>query len=115
MVYETTVKLYVEGAPTEWIACAIVCLYDRDRLSRDDHLGMDITNPYGEATFRFEESDFLDVDDRIGGSLPELYVRVYDSAGACVASTRAGAERNAIPSLIRIPIDREVARKHGLI
>ena len=55
------------------------------------------------------------MDDRIGGSLPELYVRVYDSAGACVASTRAGAERNAIPSLIRIPIDREVARKHGLI
>ena len=115
MRHETTVKLFVEDAPTEWIACAIVCLYDRDRLSRDDQLGMDVTNSYGEATFRFDDSEFLDVDDRIGGALPELYVRVYDSAGECVLSTRAGAERNAIPSLIRIPVSREIAQRHGLI
>lgn len=115
MQHETTVKLFVEDSPTEWIACAIVCLYDRDRLSRDDQIGMDVTNPFGEATFRFDDADFLDVDDRIGGALPELYVRVYDSAGACVLSTRARAERNAIPSLIRIPVSREVARRHGLI
>ena len=115
MQYETKVKLFVQQDPTEWISCAIVCLYDRDRLSRDDHLGMDITDSYGEATFRFTEEDFLDVDDRIGGTLPELYVRVYDSAGECVVSTRSDAARNTIPELIRIPIDRDVARKHGLI
>ena len=115
MPHETTVKLFVEDAPTEWIACAIVCLYDRDRLSRDDHLGMDITNSFGEATFRFADDEFLDVDDRIGGALPELYVRVFDSAGECVLSTRADAERNSIPSLIRIPVSRETARRHGLI
>jgi len=52
---------------------------------------------------------------RIGGALPELYVRVYDSAGDCVVSTRGDAARNTIPELIRIPIDRDVASKHGLI
>ena len=115
MNYETRVKLFVEEAPTEWISCAIVCLYDRDRLSKDDHLGMDITDSFGEATFRFSDEDFLDFDDRVGGTLPELYVRVYDSAGDCVLSTRAGAERNTIPQLIRIPIPRELASKHGLL
>ena len=115
MQYEMKVKLFVRQAPTEWISCAIVCLYDRDRVSRDDHLGMDVTDSYGEATFHFSDSDFLDVDDRIGGSLPELYVRVYDSAGKCVLSTRAEAVRNTIPELIRIPVDRDLAARHGLI
>ena len=115
MEYQTRVKLFVEEAPTEWIACAIVCLYDRDRVSRDDHLGMDITDSYGEATFRFSADEFLDVDDHLGGDLPELYVRVYDSAGQCVLSTRADAARNAIPDLIRIPVPRDLAREHGLI
>ena len=115
MEHETKVKLFVDGAPAEWISCAIVCLYDRDRLSRDDQLGMNITNVYGEATFRFDDSEFLDLDDRIGGALPELYVKVFDSEGNCVVSTRAEAARNAVPDLIRIPIDRELARRHGLI
>lgn len=115
MEYQTKVKLFVEGAPTEWIACAIVCLYDRDRLSRDDHLGMDITNSYGEASFRFSPEEFLDVDDRIGGALPELYVKVFDSHGECVVCTRATAEPNAVPDLIRIPVERELAVRHRLI
>ena len=115
MEYETKVKLYVDGAPSEWISCAIVCLYDRDRVSRDDHLGMNVTNAYGEASFRFAEDEFLDVDDRIGGALPELYVKVFDSEGNCVVSTRAEAMRNSVPDLIRIPIDRELARRHRLI
>lgn len=115
MEHQTTVKLFVADAPTEWVSCAIVCLYDRDRLSPDDQLGMNITNSYGEAVFRFATHDYLDVDDRLGGSLPELYVRVFDSEGACVVSTRAEAERNAIPPLIRVGIDRALAEKHGLI
>jgi len=115
MEYETKVKLFVDGAPSEWIACAIVCLYDRDRLSSDDALGMNVTNAYGEATFRFREDEFLDLDDRIGGKLPELYVKVFDSEGNCVVTTRAEARRNAVPDLIRIPIDRELARRHRLV
>jgi hypothetical protein len=115
MVYETKVKLVVEDSPGEWIACAIVCLFDRDRLSRDDQLGMEITDSFGEATFRFSSEDFLDVDDRVGGTLPELYIRVYDSAGACVVTTRAGAVRNAVPPLIRIGIERSLAERHKLI
>lgn len=115
MEYRTRVKLYVADAPTEWISCAIVCLYDRDRLSRDDHLGINVTDVYGEASFRFTDEEFLDVDDRIGGVLPELYVKVFDSAGECVVSTRAGAARNAVPELIRVPVERELARRHGLI
>lgn len=115
MEYETKVKLHVAGEPNEWIASAIVCLYDRDRLTKDDHLGMNITNPYGEAVFRFTGADYLDIDDRIGGSLPELYVKVFDAEGRCVVSTRADAVRNRVPELIRIPIEREVAERHGLI
>lgn len=115
MEHQTKVRLFVEDSPTEWIACAIVCLYDRDRISRDDPLGMDITNTYGEATFHFTDDRFLDVDDRLGGALPELYVRVFDSDGCCVLSTRAGAAPNTVPELIPIPVDRELARRHRLI
>ncbi|HET7274239.1 MAG TPA: hypothetical protein VFI91_03630 [Longimicrobiaceae bacterium] len=115
MDYETKVKLYIDGAPAEWVACAIVCLYDRDRISRDDRLGMDITDVYGEATFRFSADDLLDVDDRIGGQLPELYIQVVDSNGDCVLTTRATAERNTVPNLIRVAIDRDLAVEHGLI
>lgn len=115
MEYETRVKLFVADAPTEWIACAIVCLYDRDRLSPDDPLGMNITNSYGEAVFRFTADEYLDVDDRIGGALPELYVKVFDSEGKCVVSTRAEAVPNAVPALIQVAVDRELARRHGLL
>lgn len=115
MEHQTTVKLFIEEDPAEWISCAIVYLYDRDRLSRDDHLGMDITNHFGEATFRFTNEEFVDVDDRLGGSLPELYVKVFDAAGECVLSTRASAVPNQVPALIRVPIRRDLAHRHGLI
>lgn len=115
MEFKTKVKLFVADTPSEWIACAIVCLFDRDRISRDDQLGMNITNVYGEATFQFAAAEYLDVDDRIGGALPELYVKVFDSEGNCVVSTRAEAAPNSVPDLIRVPIEREVARRHGLI
>lgn len=115
MDHETKVKLYVEDDPGHWIACAIVQLFDRDRISPDDRLGMNITNTYGEAIFRFHTDDFLDIDDRIGGALPELYVKVFDSDGTCVHSTRAEAQRNAVPHLIRVPIPRETAERFGLI
>jgi hypothetical protein len=113
--YETRVKLFVEDAPTEWISGAIVCLYDRDRISRDDHLGTDVTDAYGEAKFRFGEEQFLDLDDRLGGSLPELYVMVYDTDGRCVLSTRLNAVPNAVPDLIRVPVARDLAERHGLL
>jgi hypothetical protein len=115
MEFETKVKLFVAGEPNEWIGSAIVCLYDRDRFTRDDHLGMNITNPYGEAVFHFSSAEFVDIDERLGGSLPELYVKVFDSTGRCVVSTRADAIPNHVPELIRIPIEREVAERHGLL
>jgi hypothetical protein len=113
--YRTKVKLVLEDAGGEWVSGAIVCLYDRDRLTRDDHLGTNVTNLYGEAEFRFSSRDFLDLDDRIGGSLPELFVKVYDSDGRCVITTRAAAEPNAVPALIRVAIPRKLALAHGLI
>ena len=115
MEYSTTVKLFVDGAPSEWISCAIVYLYDRDRISRDDFLGMEITNEYGEATFRFSREDFVDLDDRIAGPLPELYIKVFGRDDRFMLSTRRHARRNQVPSLIRIGIPRELAREHGLI
>lgn len=115
MEFHTRVKLIVEDEPGEWIVGAIVCLYDRDRLTRDDHLGTNVTNTYGEASFRFSAGDFLDLDDRIGGTLPELYVEVFDADGNRVLSTRAEAVPNAVPELIRIAIPRDVATRHRLL
>ncbi|CAN5889518.1 MAG: hypothetical protein H0W11_07475 [Gemmatimonadetes bacterium] len=114
MEYETKVKVFIEDSPMDWIVGAIVCLYDRDRISRDDHLGTDVTNIYGEATFRFTTEQFMDLDERIGGALPELYVKVFDSEGDCVVSTRAQAVSNSVPSLIRVPVALELARQHRL-
>jgi hypothetical protein len=113
--YNTRVKLFVEGSPSEWLACAIVYLYDRDRVSRDDFLGMEITNEYGEATFNFRAGEFIDVDDRVGGALPELYIKVYGRDDRLMLSTRAVARRNEVPSLIRIGVDRALAKEHGLL
>jgi hypothetical protein len=113
--YSTTVKLFVEDSPSEWLPCAVVYLYDRDRLSRDDFLGMGITNEYGEATFSFEHADFVDLDDRIGGALPELYIKVFGRDDRLMLSTRAVARRNQIPRLIRVGVERELAREHGLL
>ena len=115
MEFETKVKLFVDGSPAEWIACAVVYLYDRDRLSKDDFLGMDITDQYGEATFRFHSDQFADVDERLGGALPELYVKVYGRDDELVLTTRARARRNVVPDLIRVAVDREAARRHGLL
>jgi hypothetical protein len=113
--YETTVKLYVEESPSEWISCAVVYLFDRDRLSRDDFLGMDITDSYGEAHFRFDSTQFLDLDDRLGGALPELFVKVFGRDDRLMLSTRASAARNQVPKLLRVGIPRALAREHGLI
>ena len=115
MEHSTTVKLFIEEEPTEWISGALVCLYDRDRISRDDHLGTNVTNRYGEATFNFSTSEFLDIDDRLGGALPELYIEVFDSEGERVLTTRSDARRNEVPKLIRVPIPRESALKHKLL
>ena len=113
--YTTTVKLYVEESPTEWIACAMVYLFDRDRVTRDDFLGMEITNEYGEATFRFRAGEYLDIDERLGGELPELYIKVYGRDDRFMLSTRAVARRNEVPSLIRVGVAREIAQEHGLL
>ncbi len=115
MQFQTKVKLYVEDDPSEWIACAVVYLYDRDRLSRDDFLGMDITDQYGEASFHFGSDQFLDLDDRLGGTLPELYVKVFGRDDRLILSTRPEAVANRIPELIRVPVPRDLAAEHGLI
>lgn len=115
MEYSTTVKLFVEGAPAEWLPCAIVYLYDRDRVSRDDFLGMEITDEYGEATFHFHAEQYVDVDDRVGGPLPELFIKVFGRDDRFMLSTRAVAQRNQVPRLIRIGVARDLAREHGLL
>ena len=115
MHYHTRIRVFVEGSPDEPIACAIVHLCDRDRFTRDDHLGMDITNTFGEAAFSFTDEDFLDIDDLIGGALPELYVKVFDRHGGCAYSTRAAAVRNTVPEMIEVRVPRELARRHELI
>lgn len=115
MKYQTKVRVYVQGEPRESVACAIIHLCDRDRLTPDDLLGMDITDTYGEASFSFTETEFLDLDDHLGGALPELYVKVFDRHGDCVFSSRTDAVRNAVPEIIEVEVPREIASRHQLI
>ena len=103
MEYTTTVKLFVDGTAGEWLACAIVYLYDRDIVSRDDFLGMGITNEYGEATFTFHRDGFADIDDRIGGPRGERRDGALGRAAGGVRDPRQRKGKAATPGWNHAP------------
>jgi hypothetical protein len=94
MFFTTVVKLVSETPEREALPGVLVALYDRDVVTPDDHLGSEVTDANGEARFRFFPEQYLDLDERIGGELPELYAVAYAPGGEVLASNRHAAISN---------------------
>lgn len=114
MHFTTTVKLVLEDSPSRGVPGVKLCMYDRDRLTRDDLLGSETTDAKGEACFRFDSDKFVDLDDRLGGDFPELYVIVCNAADEKVFTTRSDSTENTAPRHMTVCIPRDVAERHRL-
>ena len=110
--YTTVVRVVDEGSGLP-LAGLHVSLFDRDRFSADDLLGTGTTDAAGEVLFDYDSSHFTDLEDRMSGSLPDLYC-VVRSGGAEVFSTRADAVDNTPRRLIEVVVPAEVVARHGL-
>ena len=114
MHFTTTVTLHTDETPSCPLPGIRVALFDRDLLSDDDPLGSALTDEQGDARFLFSAADFADLDDRIRGAAPDLYVIVHDASGNVVLSTRAEAAENAAQKRINVRVPRGVAVQHSL-
>ena len=103
MHYTTVVKVVEEGSARP-LPGLQVSLFDRDTFSRDDLLGSAETGESGEARFDYKSEDFVDLDDRLGGVFPELYVVVYGADGAQLHSTKADAVNNTPRKFITVSL-----------
>jgi hypothetical protein len=115
MRYATTVRLTLADDAQHPLPGLTVRLFDRDLVTRDDALGEAVTDAAGEARFEFAAADFVDVDDRVGGTRPELFAVVTTAAGEEVANTRADSSDNFAPKYIHIRIARNLAERHNLL
>lgn len=113
MYCKTTVKLILADS-REPLAGVRVQLWDRDRITPDDLLGTQVTDSAGEACFDYETEKYLDLDDRLGGHAPELYVVVLDTREAPVLSTRTEAAGNSHRRRMTVPVERAMAERAGL-
>lgn len=124
MEYVTTVRLLVQET-RQPLPNVKVELFDRDEHSPDDSLGVAQTNPFGEATFKYDTKDFADnvlgTDDeglKLRGqrdTVPDLYPVVYDSKGQVIVSKRDEATHNNAVLNVLVLIDEATARTHGLL
>ncbi len=114
MYCKTTVKV-VHDCAGDPLPGARVSLYDRDWLTSDDLLGSEITDVRGEACFGYASEAWVDLDDRIGGSAPELYVVVHGAHGEPVVNTRAQAVSNRHRRQITVAVPEGLVREAGQI
>jgi hypothetical protein len=112
MEYSTRVKV-VDGATGRPLAGLAVTLFDRDQFSRDDRLGSGATDAVGEVTFAYDDEHFTDVEDRISGSLPDLYCVVHAPDGSEAFSTRSETLDNTPRRQIVVTVPAEVVARHG--
>ncbi|CAN5224075.1 hypothetical protein BH23GEM4_BH23GEM4_00940 [soil metagenome] len=114
MYCKTTVKVVHDGAGDP-LSGARVSLYDRDWLTSDDLLGTGITDASGEACFSYAAEAWMDLDDHIGGSAPELYVVVHGVDGEPIVNTRAQAVSNRHRRQITVAVPEGLVREAGQI
>ena len=115
MRYTTTVKLVLAESPDSPVSFVKIALFDRDRITPDDMLGSSRTDEQGEARIEFTTDQFEDVDEKLGGDMPELYAVVYDYRDQVVWTTRDAAEINFARKQITIPIPVQLALRHRLV
>ncbi len=89
MYFTTVVKVVLDGPEERPMPGVQVRLYDRDLFSSDDLLGEQVTDQNGEARFQYTSDSFVDLDDRLGGSMPDLYAVVNGANGEQLATTKA--------------------------
>ena len=74
------------------LAGLLVRAYDKD-LIKDDHLGDAVTGAAGEFEIQYTEAQYRDFNE----TLPDLYVRIYDTGGKrLLLSTEKQVRRNAL-------------------
>ncbi len=103
MYYSTVVRVVREGTE-EPVAGARVSLFDRDRFLKDDLLGEGDTNAQGEVRFDYNSEDFVDLDDRLTGVFPDLYVVVHAADGSAAVTTRAETVPNTPRKSITVTV-----------
>ena len=103
MRYTTSVKVVEEGSNRP-VPGLQVALFDRDAFSPDDALGTGTSDEQGEVRFDYNSEQFVDLDDRLGGVFPELYVVVSDAGGTQIVTTKADAISNTPRKQIPVPV-----------
>jgi hypothetical protein len=115
MFYTTVVKVVLEES-RQPLPGVNVSLFDKDRFSKDDLLGNGPTDAEGEARFRYDTTDFQDLDDSaeaLRGTFPDLYAVVHAPDGSTAVSTRADAIDNLPRREILVTVPAAVASRHG--
>ena len=115
MYFSTVVKLVVDDHSAQSIPGAKVSLYDRDTFTPDDHLGTQVTDVNGEARFEYSSEDFVGIDDRLTGEMPDLYVTVEGPNGDTVHSTRAETVSNLPQRQMTVRLSRDLVTQHNLL
>ena len=111
--YTTVVRVTDEGT-TLPLAGLRVSLFDQDRFSSDDCLGTGTTDSAGEVRFAYSTKDFADLEDRMSGSLPDLYCVVHGADGAEIFTDKPLAVDNTPRQLIEVRLPSALVARHGL-
>jgi len=111
--YTTAVRVVDEGTGLP-LAGLRVSLFDSDRFSGDDRLGTGTTDAVGEVHFEYNTSQFADLEDRMSGSLPDLYCVIEAADGSRLYSNRPQALDNTPRRRIDVSLPAEVVARHGL-
>lgn len=115
MYFSTVVKLVVDEPTEQPLSGVKVSLHDRDTFTPDDNLGTQVTDANGEARFEYTSDNFVDVDDRMTGEMPDLYVKVEGPNGDTVLSTRSEAVNNLPQRHMTVRVSRDLISQHGLL
>ena len=111
--YTTVVRVVAEGSGRP-LAGLQVSLFDSDRFSSDDRLGTGTTDAAGEVRYEYTTAQFADLEDRISGSLPDLYCVVHGADGSEIFSNRPEALDNTPRQRIDVTLPAELVARHGL-
>jgi hypothetical protein len=114
MYFSTVVKLIVDDHSAQPLSGVKVSLHDRDTFTPDDQLGTQVTDANGEASFEYTSDDFVGIDDRLTGEMPDLYVTVEGHDGETIHSSRAETVPNLPQKELTVRLSRELVIQHNL-
>ncbi len=115
MYFSTVVKLVVDEPSAQPLSGVKVSLHDRDTFSPDDNLGTAVTNANGEARFEYTSDDFVDLDDRLTGEMPDLYVTVEGPNGDTIHTSRSETIANLPQKELTVRLSRDLVTQHNLL